>query len=210
MLAKTETTRKAAAQDWLGQFERALAEADIALLRGLFHSESYWRDVLALTWNIDTVSGPDAIAAALKAHASHARPARFEVDPVRTAPRHVKRAGTPAIEAIFKFETAVGRGSGVLRLMPDAGESARPKAWTLLTALDELQEFPEHVGSSRPSGQSYARDFRGPNWLDQRNAAAAYTDRDPAVLVVGGGQAGLSIAARLTQLKVDTLIVDRW
>jgi cation diffusion facilitator CzcD-associated flavoprotein CzcO len=29
------------------------------------------------------------------------------------------------------------------------------------------------------------------------------------VLVVGGGQAGLSIAARLTQLQVDTLIVDR-
>jgi putative flavoprotein involved in K+ transport len=28
-------------------------------------------------------------------------------------------------------------------------------------------------------------------------------------LVVGGGQAGLSIAARLTQLQVDTLIVDR-
>jgi putative flavoprotein involved in K+ transport len=29
------------------------------------------------------------------------------------------------------------------------------------------------------------------------------------VLVVGGGQAGLSIAARLTQLQIDTLIVDR-
>ena len=29
------------------------------------------------------------------------------------------------------------------------------------------------------------------------------------MLVVGGGQAGLSIAARLTQLQVDTLIVDR-
>src|SRR6202012_5058781 len=39
--------------------------------------------------------------------------------------------------------------------------------------------------------------------------AAAYVDRDPAVLVVGAGQAGLSIAARLGQLQVDTLIVDR-
>jgi putative flavoprotein involved in K+ transport len=42
-----------------------------------------------------------------------------------------------------------------------------------------------------------------------RKASAAYNDRDPAVLVVGGGQAGLSIAARLNQLQVDTLIVDR-
>ena len=29
------------------------------------------------------------------------------------------------------------------------------------------------------------------------------------MLVIGGGQAGLSIAARLKQLNVDTLIVDR-
>ncbi len=61
----------------------------------------------------------------------------------------------------------------------------------------------------RPRGESYSRDFRGPNWLDRRKSAAAYVDRDPAVLVVGGGQAGLSIAARLAQLQVDTLIVDR-
>ena len=60
-----------------------------------------------------------------------------------------------------------------------------------------------------PARRAYSRDFRGPNWLDLRKAAAAYTDRDPTVLVVGGGQAGLSIAARLGQLGVDTLIVDR-
>ena len=74
-----------------------------------------------------------------------------------------------------------------------------PKAWTLLTALDELKDHEEQIGPARPRGTSYSRDFRGPNWLDQRKAAVAYTDRDPAVLVVGGGQAGLSIAARLTQ-----------
>src|SRR6185436_11978610 len=85
-----------------------------------------------------------------------------------------------------------------------------PRAWTFLTALDELSGIEEMVGRSRPKGESYSRDFRGPNWLDLRTSAAEYADRDPAVLVVGGGQAGLSIAARLTQLQVDTLIVDRW
>ena len=83
------------------------------------------------------------------------------------------------------------------------------KAWTLLTALDELKGFEEPLGSTRPRGQSYSRDFRGPNWLDLRKAASAYADRDPAVLVVGGGQAGLSIAARCKQLQLDTLIIDR-
>ena len=210
MLAKTETAIAAAVQDWLDEFERALAETDPARLQQLFHGECYWRDILALTWSIDTVIGPEAIAAALAAHARQARPTRFEIDRARTAPRRVKRAGTATIEAVFRFETAVGRGSGVLRLRPDTGDGDRPKAWTLLTALEELKEFPERVGRSRPTGQSYSRDFRGPNWLDQRKTAAEYADGDPTVVVVGGGQAGLSIAARLTQLGVDTLIVDRW
>jgi putative flavoprotein involved in K+ transport len=131
------------------------------------------------------------------------------VDPRRTPPRCVMRAGVETIEAIFAFETAEGRGNGVVRLMPAAGGKAEPKAWTLLTALEEIKGAEERVGRSRPHGESYSRDFRGPNWLDLRKVAEKYTDRDPAVLVVGGGQAGLSIAARLGQLEVDTLIVDR-
>ncbi|HVJ22538.1 MAG TPA: FAD-dependent oxidoreductase, partial [Burkholderiales bacterium] len=96
-----------------------------------------------------------------------------------------------------------GQCSGVLRLLDEE------KAWTLLTALEDLKGHEEHTGRLRPTGQAYSRDFSGPNWLDLRKAAAAYADRDPAVLVVGGGQAGLSIAARLSQLGIDTLIVDR-
>jgi putative flavoprotein involved in K+ transport len=210
VLAKAEMTLAEAVEHWLVELERALVEGDRALLESLFHPESYWRDLLAFTWEIGTVSGAGAIAARLAARAAQAAPARLEVDPQRTAPRRVTRAGTAAIEAIFRFEAAAGRGSGVVRLTPEAGDGDRLKAWTLLTTLEELRDHPEQVGRARPTGQSYARDFRGPNWLDQRRSATAYADRDPPVLVVGGGQAGLSIAARLAQLKVDTLIVDRW
>ena len=119
------------------------------------------------------------------------------------------RAGTDCIETIFKFETGTGRGDGILRLIPDAADGNRLKAWTLLTALEELKGFEEQLGVARPRGNAYSRDFRGPNWLDLRKASNAYADRDPTVLVVGGGQSGLSIAARLKQLDVDTLIVDR-
>ena len=128
-----------------------------------------------------------------------ARPDRpaFRIDPDRTAPRQVTRAGTKAIEAIFRFEN--GRGPCQRRAAAHARcrRGGALKAWTLLTALDELKGFEEQVGDRGP-GKSYSRDFRGPNWLDLRKAAAAYAERDPAVLVVGGGQAGLSIAARLT------------
>jgi cation diffusion facilitator CzcD-associated flavoprotein CzcO len=208
MEAKTETIA-AIAGNWLAQFEKALAEPDDALLKALFRPESYWRDVLALTWHIRTANGLDAIVRELKAHVGRANPTGFKTDLQRTAPRLVMRAGTNAIEVIFRFETADGRCTGVLRLIPDINDGNSLQAWTLLTALDEIKGFEEQAGRSRPNGKSYSRDFRGPNWLDLRNVAAKYVDRDPSVLVVGGGQAGLSIAARLTQLQIDTLVVDR-
>jgi cation diffusion facilitator CzcD-associated flavoprotein CzcO len=198
-----------AAENWLAQCESALAVSDNGLLTTLFHPESFWRDVLALSWNIRTINGADAILPALQADAIRAAPRGFRIDPDRAAPRRVMRAGTSAIEAIFRFETGQGRGSGILRLIPDAGDGNRLKAWTLLTALDELKGFEEQQGNSRPRGEAYSRDFRGPNWLDLRKAAGQYADHDPVVVVVGGGQAGLTIAARLKQLQVDTLIVDR-
>ena len=43
-----------AADNWLAQFEQALAEPDGILLKTLFHADSYWRDVLALSWNLQT------------------------------------------------------------------------------------------------------------------------------------------------------------
>ena len=208
MLDKTDDI-SVAAENWLAQFDDALGRADQALLETLFHPDSYWRDVLALSWNIQTLNGADAILDELKARAPRAVPTGFVIDPDRRAPRQVMRAGTNAIEAIFKFETAIGRGSGIVRLIPDASDGNRLKAWTLLTELGELKGFEERLGKERPRGSAYSRDFRGPNWLDLRKASAEYADRDPDVLVVGGGQAGLTIAARLKQLNVDALIVDR-
>ena len=206
MLDRTDDV-SISAENWLARFESALASD--GSLKLLFHRDSHWRDVLALSWNLQTLNGADAILKELPVLAGRAAPRHFRIDPDRAAPRRVTRAGTETIEAIFKFETTQGRGNGILRLIPDGLDGNRLKAWTLLTALDELKGFEEPLGSTRPRGQSYSRDFRGPNWLDLRKAASAYADRDPAVLVVGGGQAGLSIAARCKQLQLDTLIIDR-
>ena len=208
MLDKTDDI-SVAVDNWLARFEDVLAKPDDGALKALFHSDSHWRDVLALSWNIQTTNGADAILSELKTHAGRAQPCGFGIAPDRAPPRKVMRAGTHAIEAIFQFETRQGRGNGILRLIPDGGDGNKPKAWTLLTTLEELKGFEEQLGTARPRGDAYSRDFRGPNWLDLRKAAAEYADRDPAVLVIGGGQSGLCIAARLKQLQVDTLIVDR-
>ena len=119
------------ANHWLARFETALAQRDVALLKSLFHPDSHWRDVLAFTSRIATVSGRDALSEQLIAHAGRAEATAFRTDPERTAPRHATRAGTQCVEAIFRFDTAEGRGSGVLRFLADDGEA--PKAWTFPT-----------------------------------------------------------------------------
>src|SRR5258708_3974548 len=112
MLDKTNDAA-IAAENWLTRFETALAGADSGALKGLFLAESYWRDVLALSWNIQTLNGGLAILKELPAYAARVSPRGFVIDPDRVPPRRVMRAGTQAIEAIFKFETREGRGSGI-------------------------------------------------------------------------------------------------
>src|ERR1051326_6574931 len=132
MLAGSDTLATIA-NHWLARFEPALGAEDGAALGGLFHADSHWRDVLAFSWRIRTLGGAAAIAAQLKSEAGRTRASGFRTDPERTAPRHVTRAGTKCIEAIFRFETAMGRGAGVVRFLPDDAS----KAWTLRTALQE-------------------------------------------------------------------------
>src|ERR1041384_1701394 len=103
---ETPTAEAAAAADWLTQFESALAGPDADRLKTLFHPDSHWRDVLALTWDIGTLSGADAVVRQLTAQAGRARPENFRIYPARAAPRKVARAGVLSIEAMFKFETA--------------------------------------------------------------------------------------------------------
>lgn len=208
MLDVAPESTATATQRWLERFEKALSAGDWRAVETLFHPDSHWRDILALTWDIGTVSGSADIADALKLHAPRADASGFAVARERTAPRQVTRAGRKAIEAFFTFETLQGRGEGIIRLAPQS-DGGGLKAWTLLTALAELKGHEEAIGRARPTGEACSRDFHGPNWLDRRKASAAYGDRDPAVIVVGAGQGGLSIAARLTQLGVDTLVVDR-
>ena len=194
-----------AVQRWLDALEAALRDGRTTAIAALFTPDSHWRDLLAFTWSLTPRTGRDQIAAALGERQSTVKAHAFTVAKDRSAPRRTRRHGVAVIEAIFEFETAAGRGNGVVRLPAD-----RPtQAWVLLTALDALKGFEEKTGTQRPKGEPYSRDFGGDNWLDQRNKSQAYRDRDPAVLVVGGGQAGLAIAARLGQLDVDTLVIDK-
>lgn len=201
-----------ALQAWLDQLNAVIASGSASELEDLFTPDAYWRDVVALDWKFNTISGAGAIASTLSTAIERSGFTHARLDKNATAPRRVVRAGVETLEGFFVFDTGVGTGRGVVRLN-DANNTnqsgLRECAWTLLTALQELNGFEEAVGDNRPTGQVHSRDFQGPNWLDRRLQSAAFTDREPAVLVVGAGQAGLSIAARLTQLGIDTLVIEQ-
>jgi putative flavoprotein involved in K+ transport len=194
------------AEGWLRRFNAALEGGDAAAVGALFRDDGHWRDIVALSWKIATWSAGDVAAALLGgAQAQGAR--EFEVDPMRTPPREVERAGEATVEAILRFTTRVGVGAGVLRIKLADADSLQ--AWTLMTSLDHIAGHDEESARDAREEPAFERDWQGPNWLDKRDAARRFDDRDPAVLVVGGGHAGLAAAAALGALNVDTLVVDR-
>ncbi|MGV9870327.1 FAD-dependent oxidoreductase [Rhodococcus koreensis] len=192
---------------WLDRFNAALAEKSHDDLAQLFLDDAEWRDIVAVSWDFSTVSGAQSIADSLIRLNGEANVANLAIDTSRTKPSRVVRAGEDVLEAIYRFDTAVGAGAGVIRLVQtDGGE---PRARLISTTLQELHGHEERRGARRPEGTTYSRTFGGKNWTDLRHDEQKFEDRQPDVLIVGGGQAGLGLAARLRVIGVDALIVDK-
>jgi putative flavoprotein involved in K+ transport len=198
-------TARGHVEQWLARLDAALQSMDRASVAALFALDGHWRDLFGFTWNITPSQGPDAIAALMVEKQPSVKARGFAIAEGRTPPRCAQRAGVEVIEGIFRYETAVGRGFGVVRLLADDPS----QAFQLMTNLHELKGFEEKIGERRPTGEAYSRNFGGTNWKDQRIASERYAEREPTVLVVGGGQAGLTVAATLGHLGVDTLVIDR-
>ena len=194
--------------EWLINFNQAISskankEIAIELLDQLFLDDCHWRDLLALTWKIQTLSGKKHVINKIYDSALNVQAKGFLVDKNRVQPREVTRADKIVIEVILTFENKFGKCEGIVRLYNDTQDDRKLKAWSLLTALNELNtEETKHKNL-------YEHNIKGPNWLDLRNEEKLYKDRDPEVIIVGCGQAGLSIASRLKQQNIDTLVIDK-
>lgn len=171
----------ALATGWVDRFNTALASGEDHLLAELFSVDSYWRDLLALTGDIRTFAGRDVIRDALPGHLDEA--GLTPLVPDARAPR-LERLGPfgELVGVFFRFDTHVGHCRGFARLSRDP-DTDTVTAFTLLTSLEELRE------SDQPP--------------------AEHESGDPDVLIVGAGQAGLGLAARLTQLGVSVRLLER-
>lgn len=195
------------AERWLTDFASALEEGDEGRVAALFVADAEWRDIVAVTWDFASISGAETVAARLVAAQPQVRLSGFALAENRREPGLVPRLGEEVIEAIYRFDTAVGEGAGVLRLVPGADGVA--KACLLSTTLQSIRGHEEQMGELRPSGLDYSTGFGSRNWQDARLEEIAFADREPDVLVIGGGQAGLTAAARLRVMGVDSLVVEK-
>jgi cation diffusion facilitator CzcD-associated flavoprotein CzcO len=194
---------------WVAQLDDAFASGNPAEVAALVDADGFWKDILALHWGYRSFGGREAIEAGVGANLADVKPRNFRVSESRTAPRVVKRSTRRLIEAYFDFDTELGHGTGFVRLHYDAADTTPQTAWVVLTTLQSLWGHEELLGERRPSGDEYGHTATGENWLDIREREIAFADRDPEALIVGGGQAGLMIAARLRQMGVDALIIEK-
>ncbi|KAJ5610687.1 hypothetical protein N7510_007406 [Penicillium lagena] len=185
----------------------ALAKKERQTLSDLFLENSYWRDHLCFSWDFHTISGPEQITA----YVSEVSSTKLEID--RSSAMKAPHAGpidafgeVHGIEFFITIETDVGRGSGVIRLAQD---DSKWKIFNIFTSLAELKDHAEVVDRHRPVGVKHGEQQGRKNWQDRRTADINFEEKEPAVVIVGAGQGGLTAAARLKMLDVDTLIIDQ-
>jgi putative flavoprotein involved in K+ transport len=197
----TTDVQSATAQvdQWLASFDEALSAGDAAAAAERFATDGFWRDIVAFTWNIKTLEGPDEVRAMLEETLGRTKPSGW----------HTTEEPTEAdgiIDAWLAFETDVGRGGGYLRLREEDG-----KAFTLLTTLEELRGHEESARDTRPKGVEHGAFTDRVTWLEDREREARELgyETQPEVVIIGGGQGGIALAARLRQLRVPTIVVER-
>ncbi|PYI28940.1 flavin-binding monooxygenase-like protein [Aspergillus indologenus CBS 114.80] len=206
-LTSTDVDPEAIASQLVDTINTALSKGDIEAISSLFLEDGYWRDHLCLTWDYRTAKGQERIQALLK---SAQLPTKIEVD--RSTALRTPHVGpidafgdVKGVEFFIKVSSPVISGTGVVRV---AEVNSEWKIFTFFTSLQNLVGLEERVGHRRPLGAQHGATKDRRNWQDRRNAERNLEGEPPAVLIIGAGQAGLTVAARLKMLGVDSLIVD--
>lgn len=202
----TEITTK-----WFASFQDVLANpATLATrLPTILHTDCWWRDKLGLSWDFRTLRGIDAVRDYLLKYQPtlKLRPESLAKPGTRFTPQiDVPMEGLEWIEAMFDWETTIGRGKGMIRLAQR--EDGQWKGYMVYTTLEEIKGHEENIGHRRPHGGRNSLTGGG-NWAERREREKEFLDEEPTVICIGAGQAGLNMAARFRALGVPCLVIDQ-
>jgi len=194
-----DTTTVDLASAVLSDFGEALEQGDIDRAVGMFADDCYWRDLVSFTWNIKTVEGKEQVGDMLRHQLATTKPTNWSLAEGETPTEE-----DGIVTAWIQFETSVARGYGLMRLREG-------KIWTLLTTMVELKGHEEPKGFARPLGAKHGAGKNRITWKEEREEEERELgySKQPYVLIVGGGQGGIALGARLRQLGVPTIIVEK-
>jgi len=193
----SEKTPTQQVSEWLAALGAALERGDAEGAAALFGDDSYWRDLVAFTWNITTAEGNARVRQMIEQAVIPMKPSGWQLE------GEACEAGG-VTEGWIRFETDVARGYGHVRLIDG-------KAWTLLTTMTELKGYEERRGPTRDRGVEHGVHPGRKTWLEQRRQEEAELGflTQPYVVIVGGGQGGIALGARLRRLNVPTIILEK-
>ena len=195
------------AKAWLVALEQALGSGNQPDFDDLLLEESYWRDMVALTWDTCQFWGRDKIRVAINAAAPKMGFGNLRLDDERSAPRLADFVGEPYVEMFFAFDTKYGKGKGFARLSQDATAFSGLRAMMVATNLMELHVAPEPKGRHHRLGFEPA--FPGQNYGEWNAAKRDFSEKDPDVLIIGGSHSGLCVGARFERKGTSYLIVEK-
>lgn len=195
------------AQRWLDQFAKAITSNQPGSLAMLLSTDTYWRDILALTWDIRTFSGGEDASAAMADFVRERSPCNFVLDVGSVKSVDRSEFGS-SIEALFDFETDIGWCQGHFRLHDIGSGSGNWTAWTLFTSLKDLKGNEEKVGKLRPDFVETSLN-RPKKWMTAAEHADYYETHEPDTVIIGGAQTGLALAARLGAMDVPALVIEK-
>lgn len=193
-----DKTPAAEAAVWLAMLGDNLSKGDIATALNLLEEDCCWRDLVAFTWNIKTMEGKAAIHKMLGSTLAATEPSDWQVT-------EATQTDNGIIQVWFSFKTRAGKGQGIFCL---TGGKCR----TMLTTLQSLDGHEEATGMTRISGVNQRADRNRETWSERQareETEFAEGTTDPYCLIIGGGQGGIMLGARLKQLGVPTVIAER-
>ena len=198
-------------QKWLADFQRAFESGSASNVAALIHEDGWYRDHLALSWDFHTLRGPAKITEILEPLVPKVKMHNVKMTETGKFAPNVQSPiqDLEWVESMFTFDTAVGSGKGMVRLV--ALPNGTYKAHMVYTALQELHDFKEAAWDRRPHGGNNS--LKGGaiegNWYERRQRQKEFLDEEPKVLIIGAGQSGLNLGARLQTMGLSCLIIDK-
>lgn len=191
---------KRVAREWFTAFSTAATKGNVSAVSALILPDGFWRDMLALTWEFHTFQGQNAIHSFLSDRLALSKLHGFKLKEAYTE-LQIPFPDVVWISLVFDFATDAGQATAIVRLVPTA--NGEWKAHVVYTNLEGLTNFPEKIGPLRNHEPNHGK------WESQRKREAEFLDGDPKVLIIGAGQSGLGIAARLKYLDIPSLMIER-